>query len=254
MILRLNKGIPEEISTGQIVFMAVMAVLLFIVIPMIQSRTGKSMSQLFFGISRKKEKQDDAGRERKTGSRGPKQCNGTKNDLTIFVSRLLRFANKHGMGVVAPGMVEHNGKTARLVAFLVAPSGVMGIYCLGFGGTITPGGESEPWKQYMNGQDLAFRNPLEAGREQYDLVRAAMDAIGFKGNLDIVTVFTNPRVSLTSVPSALIYTQKQFMEYLKHMDSLKQGNLDVKNTVRILGELVKIEDKKAGKKPPKQKQ
>lgn len=61
-----------------------------------------------------------------------------------------------------------------------------------------------------------------------------MDEAGVKGNLDIVTVFTNPRVTLKATPSALIYTQKQFMEHLKNTDSLKRGDIDVKEMTGVL--------------------
>lgn len=238
----------QEISTGQIAFIIIMTVLLLIVMPIIQSRTGKSMSELLFGAGRKKKNQEDDIRSKTKSAREPKQRNGAKSDLTVFVAQLLKFANKNGMRVVAPGTVEYKGETARLVAFLVAPSGVTGIYCLGFGGTITPGGKNSPWKQHMNGQDLTFRSPLEVCGEQEALVRAAMDEAGLKGNLDIVTVFTNPRVTLMSIPTSKIYTQKQFMEHLKNTGALKRGDMDVENTTRILAQLAKIKEKK-GLKP-----
>ena len=47
----------EKISTEQIAFVIVMAVLLMFVLPIVQSRTGKSLSELLFGVGRKK-KQD----------------------------------------------------------------------------------------------------------------------------------------------------------------------------------------------------
>ncbi|EEQ61046.1 hypothetical protein CBFG_04758 [Clostridiales bacterium 1_7_47FAA] len=237
----------EKISTEQIAFVIVMAVLLMIVMPIVQSRTGKSLSELLFGASRKKKPDGAEKPSKKGGGREPRMNNGTKNDLTVFVAQLLKFANKNGMGVVAPGSVEYQGKTAQLIAFLVAPSGVTGIYCLGFGGVVSPGEKDGPWKQHMNGQDLTFRNPLTVCKEQYELVKAAMDEAGVKGNLDIVTVFTNPRVTLKATPSALIYTQKQFMEHLKNTDSLKRGDIDVKEMTGVLARLAKIKEKKAGR-------
>ena len=106
----------------------------------------------------------------------------------------------------------------------------------------------------MNGQDTTFRNPLAVCKEQYELVRAAMDEAGVKADLDIVTVFTNSRVTLKAVPSARIYTQKQFMEHLKNTDSLKWGDVDVKEMTKVLARLAKIKEKKAGRNKKQREQ
>ena len=251
---REEQYLMEKISTEQIAFVIVMAVLLMFVLPVVQSRTGKSLSELLFGVGRKKKQDGADGAPKKSAGREPRMNNGTRNDLTVFVSHLLKTANKNGMGVVAPGLVEYKGKTAQLVAFLVAPSGVTGIYCLGFGGVVMPGEKDGPWKQHMNGQDTTFRNPLAVCKEQYELVRAAMDEAGVKADLDIVTVFTNSRVTLKAVPSARIYTQKQFMEHLKNTDSLKWGDVDVKEMTKVLARLAKIKEKKAGRNKKQREQ
>ena len=99
----------EKISTEQIAFVIVMAVLLMFVLPIVQSRTGKSLSELLFGVGRKKKQDGADGAPKKSAGREPRMNNGTRNDLTVFVSQLLKTANKNGMGVVAPGLVEYKG-------------------------------------------------------------------------------------------------------------------------------------------------
>ena len=54
-------------------------------------------------------------------------------------------------------------------------------------------------------------------------------------------------MTLKATPSALIYTQKQFMEHLKNTDSLKRGDIDVKEMTGVLARLAKIKEKKAGR-------
>ena len=66
-------------------------------------------------------------------------------------------------------------------------------------------------------------------------------------DLNIVTVFTNPRVNLLYGPSDSVFTQKQFMEYLKNTELLKTGDLDVADTTRILAKLAKIQEKRASR-------
>lgn len=45
----------QKISPGQIAFVLLMAVLLMFVLPMHQSKTGKSLSQILFGSFKKEE-------------------------------------------------------------------------------------------------------------------------------------------------------------------------------------------------------
>ena len=101
---REEQYLMEKISTEQIAFVIVMAVLLMFVLPIVQSRTGKSLSELLFGVGRKKKQDGADGAPKKSAGREPRMNNGTRNDLTVFVSQLLKTANKNGMGVVAPGI------------------------------------------------------------------------------------------------------------------------------------------------------
>jgi len=176
----------------------------------------------------KKKRHQSAGAGPQAGNRSI--SNGTKGELTAFVAQLLKYASKNGMHLVAPGTVKYQGKTARLTALLVAPGGITGIYCLGFGGTISPHSQSSPaepsrpWKQHINGQDLTFENPLKVCQEQYRIVQGALEEAGITADLKIVTVFTNARANLLSAPS-LVFTQKMFLSYLYDNKDLKTAVL-----------------------------
>ncbi len=234
-------------TTKQLLFVIIMAALLLLVIPIFESRTGKSFTELFFGIRKKKPTSRDVSAAAK---KEPHINNGSKGELTAFVAQLIRFANKYKLRLVAPGTVEYQGKTARLTSILVAPGGMIGIYCLGFGGEINPGDkETDPWKQHMNGQDTTFENPVTVCQEQYKLVVSAMEAAGIQGSLKIVTVFTNPRATLHAYPAS-VYTQKRFMEELKANTALRSGSLDIEKTALALAELanVKKREQEAAKK------
>ncbi|MCI8950613.1 MAG: hypothetical protein HFG49_11330 [Lachnospiraceae bacterium] len=222
-----------------------LAVLVVVVIPFFEERTGINITQRFFGIRRKKTS------EKKTLKtpmlKKPQMHNGTKMELTAFVASLLRLSTKYKMRLVAPGTVCHKGKTARLTSLLVAPGGIIGVYCLGFGGTITPSSPSDSgsWRQHMNDTDSSFENPLAVCKEQYRLVASAMEEAGIRGSLKVVTVFTNPKAALQSCPPS-VYTQRSFTEYIKTDPSLKSGTLDVEQTALALAELANI--KKKGEK------
>lgn len=241
-----------EIPGKEVTIVMIMVFLLLILIPILQKRTDKDLTQMFFGVRRRKnpEKEDS-----KSIKREPRIRNGTKGELTSFIAQMLRFTAKNGMRLVAPGTVSHNGQTARLTALVVAPGGITGIYCLGFGGTITPGdlkapaGISAPWRQHINGEDKTFDNPLNACQQQKKLIQSAMEQEGIHTDLNVVTVFTNPHATLKSTPAS-IYTPKSLCEYLKNNSSLKTGTLDIHTTALTLADLAGIKkgkDKKNGK-------
>lgn len=230
-----------EIGSNQFLFVAVLLFLLMIIIPVLQKRTGKDITQMLFGIKSRKKPDPTAASKPKE----PRVRNGTKNELTAFVAQLLRFTSKNGMRLVAPGTVSHNGKTARLTALVVAPGGIVGVYCLGFGGTVTPGdpkapaGKSAPWRQHINGEDKTFDNPIKACEEQRKLVEDALKQADIHTDLNVVTVFTNSQASLQATP-AFVYNQKNFFQYLKENTSLKVGSLEVNQTALTLAQLAGI--------------
>lgn len=238
----------EEFSTDQLILLVILTLLVAFLVPIIQKRTGKSLSELFLGSrlsgsTRKKAASDSA-----SPAPAKKQTNGTQRDLTVMVSQLLNVTRKNKMQLVSPGTIEYGGETARLLALAVHPSGVTGIYCLGFGGIITPSLSPEkPWKQLMNGQEHTFENPLKVCDDQYRLVRAAMDQAGIRADLNIVAVFTNDQATLKSTPQK-VYTRKEFFRYLSETSALKNGNVDTKATARALADLAHIAENKKEKK------
>ena len=243
----------SEIPVSQLIFIVVMGVLLLLIVPVIESRTGKSLTELLFGFRRKSQRtQDKEGTPAKAGKE-PRINNGTKGELLSFISQLITFARKNGMQVVAPGTVTYNGNTARLSALLVTPGGVTGIYCLGFGGTITGTREPHSWRQHINGEDKTFPNPLTACQEQKKILQGAMDNAGIRAEADVVTVFTNPRATLCQIPSSRIHSQPDFMKYLKETSALRNGSLDVKETARQLAGLADVKGRQEEAKEKKKK-
>ena len=235
----------NEIPTDQLVFLVILAIMIAFVLPMLSRYTGKSMSEMFFGSRFTKSKHNPAKPVKPPYE--PKLSNGKQSDLTVFISQLLNTAKKNKMQLVTPGTIEYKGKSARLLALVVHPSGVTGVYCLGFGGTITPATQSgKPWKQHMNGEDKTFDNPLDSCNEQYQLVRAAMDDAGIKADLNIVAVFTNAHATLAAKPQN-VYTKKEFFKYLSETSALKNGDVDIKATALALADLAHINDKKKAK-------
>lgn len=228
--------------TGQIIFVVLMALLLVFVLPMIQSRTGKSFWELLFG-GRKGPLGGPADGQEKP-RREPRISNGTKGELTAFIARLLRFANGHGMALVCPGSIRHGGETASLTAILVTPAKLIGIQCLGFGGAIAPARGNDPWKQHINGQDLTFDSPAVQARDQLHLLRAAAAHARLTAPSDVVTVFTNGRASFPAGMPDKVFLQEEFFRVLKEDAALQKGSLDVRAAALVLADMAGIRRKK----------
>ncbi|MCD8369041.1 MAG: hypothetical protein LUC94_01685 [Clostridiales bacterium] len=238
----------KDVSISEFIFVILLGILILVVIPYVRSVTGKSMREILLGSG-------GLFKKRSTVVQTPvkKQrpaTNSTKNDITIFASRLVRFASRNGMRTVLPGMIAFNGETARTMALLVAPGGVVGVYCLGFGGTITPKKGAAEWTQHINGETKTIPNPVRVCQEQYRLIRAAMDSLNLAGNLRVVAVFTNTKVELSSIPPD-VYTVSSFLEYLSNAQMLREGTLDVKGTADALATLVPMDQLREAAKPRK---
>jgi len=227
---------------GQILFVVIMALLLVFLLPMLQSRTGKTLGELFFGTGHGLLRRKPAAE--RAPAKEPRINNGTKGELTAFVARLLRFANGHGMALVFPGAIRYKGQTASLTAILVTPARIIGVQCLGFGGSITPAGGSRPWKQHINGQDLTFDNPTALGQKMLHLLQDAASGSKLAAPADVVTVFTNARSSFPEGLPAKTYRQEDFFAWLKENETLKNGSLDVRAASLVLADLAGIKKKK----------
>lgn len=227
----------QKITTGQAVFVILMAILLMFVLPMLQSKTGKSFVQLLFGAKKGSGKPAASVRE-------PHAKNSSRDDLTVFLSKLIRSAKKSEMQVVAPASFSYKGKKTKLFAFLVHKGGVIGICCFGYGGILSASASPDkPWEQSLNGKKIRIQNPLGVCREQQLLVSEAMKAAGINAELDVLPVFTNPNINIEHRPQG-IYSTTAFFDYIEHTSAFRSGGLDVQKTAKALADLVDIRKKR----------
>ena len=230
-------------TTTQILTVSVLAILLLLILPMYKSRTGRDFSETIVGKVKKNTLGADYGSKKE-----PHLNNGTAGDLRYFLSSLVRTAMRKKMKVVAPGRVVYKGKTAEVTAFLVHGSGITGIICLGYNGSIKmPADGKGNWVQHMNGEDIPFESPL-AVRERYlEIVKPAFEKNGIEGPVDFVTVFTTNGVNLdSSIASAEnVFYRNRYTDYIvKNAAVLSEGSLDVDRTAEKIAKLVGIAELK----------
>ncbi len=236
-------------ESGQILFVVVIAILFLLIIPVIQSRTGKSLTELIFGSFKGKRKVKNgmlqAEPESDKPHREPRINNSTRGELTDFIAKLLRYANKHGMALVVPGTVKSGGQKANLIGLLVTPDRIIGLQCLGYGGALTPNPDGKgKWNQHANSQDIPFDDPVASADVQRQLVRTAIERNGIHCPVDVYTVFTNKRITFPNGKPTGVFTRNGFFEFLDSTPALLQGKLDTRAVSLKLAEMAGIQKKK----------
>lgn len=221
----------------------ILAILLIFLIPMLMRRYGlewSDVTRMLFGRLGKRD-YAEAARQKK---REPWQRNGRSQDLSSLVSTLMIFARRTKAGLVYPGTVQHGGRMANLVAFVVTKSEVIGINCFGFGGTITE--QQGKWNQHMNGSDREIPDPVAGNAAQHAIARAVMDENGMKDvPLRVVAVFTSQTVSVKTEHEAEVFDTKGLLAHLQHCMAEPEGCLDPAAVSRQLsGCIVRIRRKK----------
>ncbi|MBQ8129803.1 MAG: hypothetical protein IJ175_06100 [Clostridia bacterium] len=221
----------------------ILAVLLIFLIPMLMRRYGlewSDITRMLFGRLGKRDYAEAA----KQKKREPWQRNGRSQDLSGLVSTLMIFARRTKAGLVYPGTVQHGGRMANLVAFVVTKKEVIGINCFGFGGTITE--QEGKWNQHMNGEDREIPDPVAGNAAQHAIARAVMDESGMKDvPLRVVAVFTSHTVSVRTAHEGEVFDTRGLLEHLQHCMAGPEENLDPAAVSRQLnGYVVRIQRKK----------
>lgn len=237
-------------ATGQTdqmknIYPLLLALILIFILPMLMRRTGLTWSDLtarLFGSLGKKSIKTAAQEGKQGNGREPYLSNGTKGELTAFLSSLITIARRHKIGIIYPGTVSYGGQTATLLALLVTKSRVIGFNCFGFGGTVSrnTGNPEGEWIQHMNGQDLKIPNPVRADAEQNSLVRSAMDSIYMKEvPLEICAVYTNSHVVTGNDYRKIgVYTTEQILSYINEVTAEEDRVFDPQQTAEKLNRLV----------------
>ena len=209
---------PQEL--GFIVFLALV---LAFALPLVSMKTGRNVSELLFG--RKRSRKPEPAIE--TESTTAVQRNDGRKELVAFVAGVGKEAKKLGIRTVVPGMLSASGEVARYPVLLVGELGVIGLYCLGFGGTIQAR-ESGDWEQQINGIRRTFPNPLETCRKWEQTGKTAIREAGL-GEVPFrsIVVFTSEGVSLNRVPGEC-YDRTGFYKALHSLEHTGSGTEDWK--------------------------
>ncbi len=170
--------------------------------------------------------------------------NGTQNDVAIFLKRLIDFARKSKVRVVTPAAIRFDGKVANIPAIIVGHGRVLGICCLGFGGTIRPSEGAGEWRQELNGKVQKFTDPLGMCEELSGFVESAMEKCEVPISMKTVVVFTTPDVVIDPLPQD-VFTVDGFFYYLENADWVKTGTLDMEKIADTLTSLVPADEMKA---------
>lgn len=218
---------PQEL--GFIVFLALV---LAFALPLISTKTGRSVPELLFGRKRGRKPEPAVEPE----STAAVQRNDGRKELIAFVAGVGKEAKKLGIRTVVPGALSASGKVARYPVLLVGNFGVIGVYCLGFGGTIEAK-DSGDWEQQINGIRRTFPNPLETCRKWEQTGKTAIREAGLGEVLfRSMVAFTREGVRLNGAPGEC-YDKKGFY---KALYSLEQTESDTGDWKRFADQLTAL--------------
>lgn len=128
---------------------------------------------------------------------------------------LRRYAAANDFEVVEPLAISSQKGITDLDAVLVGWFGVLGVKCLGYGGTVYGSAEEDQWVQEINGQRRIFANPLNRAQESARILRDTLFAAKIKQvPVETVVVFTGKNTQLALPRSTGHYTVEHFNTYL----------------------------------------
>ncbi len=142
--------------------------------------------------------------------------------------QLRRYAATNDFKVVAPVTAQGSKTTADLDALLVGWFGILGVKCLGYGGTIYGQQGDEEWVQEVNGLRRVFQNPLRCAEQSARAVRDVLFQAKIKNvPVETIVVFTGKKTELALPRSCGHYTLDQFTTYLKSTRFEEDKKVDV---------------------------
>ena len=139
-----------------------------------------------------------------------------------------RMALMNGYQVIAPAFLAKDGKMADLDFLLVGTFGILGVKCVGRGGSIYGNAGDAMWLQVKNEERISFANPLLEAERDTRLVRDVLFSAKLKGvPVETVCVFTNPSAALALPRSTGHYTLKEFRALLGQSRFLQERKIDM---------------------------
>lgn len=152
---------------------------------------------------------------------------GTSRDLTpagsdrsVGADKLRKkaeaWARSHDAKVVGPVDLEWSGLHAHFDFAVVGWFGVLGVTCLGYGGTIYGTSEEPEWTQDKNGARSTFANPIADNQTAARVLRGVLLDKGMRNlTTDTAVVFTGLDVELALPRSVPYCTADTFIPLLR---------------------------------------
>lgn len=156
------------------------------------------------------------------------------------LSAARRFAMLHRYEIVQPAHIVSNGKSADLDFLIVGCFGVLGVKCVGLGGTIYGDANEREWTQMSGGERKAFANPIDEAAAATRVVRDVLFSAKRKNvPVETVCVFTNQKAELALPRGTGHYTLKEFRALLDKEKYLYDKGVDEKAVAELLRGAVK---------------
>ena len=154
-----------------------------------------------------------------------------------IIHMLSRYASMHEYQVVHPANLTGVHGTTDLDVLLVGWFGILGVKCLGYGGSIYGDPNDEQWVQELQGKRRTFQNPMTRAQKSGLVIRDVLFKAGMKRiPVETVVVFTNKSAQLMLPRSTGHYTEKTFAAYLKTLHFEEDKDVQVEPVAKLMRE------------------
>lgn len=145
---------------------------------------------------------------------------------------LAAFARSNRFAYIAPATIIRNGNTANLDGIVVGYFGILAVISLGYSGSVygTPGDDN--WVQVSENESRhPFENPINEASAAVRVIRDALFSEKIKKTpVEVVYVFSHPKVQLALPRTITPLKIKTFKKLLKKEKYMEDCGLDIDKT------------------------
>ncbi len=159
-----------------------------------------------------------------------KVASGTGRGKAKAAQMAARFARSNGYRCIAPAHFTGGKAETTLDAVVVGYFGVLGVRALDYGGNIYGSVGEDEWVQIAGKEETrtVFENPIKQAAADVRVIRDALFAAKLKKvPVEVVCVFTDPKVQLALPKNTGHYTMTTFKPLLRREKYVEDAGIDL---------------------------
>lgn len=239
-------------SEIMLTILLIMVFTFFLYIKLKAAQSGKSPAEYLFGgegTAKPAPKKAEPKAAAKTENSKKNEKNSDQNDVNTVIKWLASYSRRNKCMLIVPGGLQIGDDKGRLTAILIRRTRVIGIFCFGYGGTVTAKNGMDDWNQKMNGMTRNFESPVKKLREQDRILRLVLADAGYPDlKTEVIGVFTSPKVTLNNIEGTGCYPFEGMIDRVRADDTFVQKTVDPKQVGKDLDKYLVFKKKEENDK------